>query len=103
MGYVPPPPPPMGPPNAGAVLREGVRQIRRSWLQRTVHWNVSCWHQRTHERKLYSQWMPRYMWEVAVLSWRRASWSVDSYHGDVIDIHYALTILQVGPWRVSLM
>lgn len=92
------------PPDAGRMLREGVRHVRRSWLQRIVHLNVICWQQRTHTRKLYSQWMwERYMWRVAVLSWRPASWSTMGGTELRYNFHYALTIVQVGPWRVSLM
>jgi len=109
MGYVPPPPPPdrNAPPRdyTAERLRAAVRRVRSSRLRRFIDWNRCCLRARTHKRRLYSQWFSfeeRYLWEVAVLSWRRASWSQDSYHGDVHE-HYALTILQIGPWRVSLM
>lgn len=109
MGYVPPPPPPdrNSPPRDQTAdrLREAVRGVRSNWLRRVVDWNTTCWNRRTHDRRIFSQWFSfeeRYLWEVAVLSWRCASWSQDTYHGDVRE-HYALTILQVGPWRVSLM
>lgn len=81
--------------DAGALLRAGVAAARMSWAQLFR----LRWSQRTHRRRIHSQWMPPYMAEHALLQWREASWQA----GVDRRSHYALTIVQVGRWRVSLM
>jgi len=88
---------------AGPLLREGVLRARSTWMQNALRHHRACRAQATHPRRLCVQWLKeRYMWDAALLSWRASSWHTDSYHGDT-RVHYALTLLQAGPLRVSLM